>query len=704
MDETTALLIAVDAAQRSLGRLVAEPERDDVARQLGEFLRQAWQQRTVTAQLMALLDRHEELRRFVQAKARQLPQKQQQQQQQQQQEQEQQHQQPQQQLTPGEGPYEAARLINTLVTEADTDAPLPTDEPLRVSGEYEVLLNVGRYVKGSLLAHKEAIWPDALLPRSGLWLRAALSLDGARAAAVRQFFLPVSGDSFACDCPVGGDHTASCRPCPWARFPLSAPAEPAVLTGELVIYYGAAAVHVQVLSLPVAAVGATGPGPRARGMARLTRTFGDLAKLTGRTASVVVSPHASRVVVNGVGFADAPFVISANAADTSALNARRLLYHSHFEIRGNREYSRYDGNFGKTRQAFEDDLRALAKEGSALYLRLFSSRGDDPTTARRLPALLRQEARLRGRPPVIEVIDEGYDQHAMLWAVTYDLPLGGDPARYRMCSSVAQFGPGGDDAPVPACCPYEDEHATGNVVCPFGFWGLSCLIEQPPDTGRDLEFVVARGDGKLSVRLAADSSLDRRLTARHVDLLRRRLTEPVFGELPVATEDELARALGPPTADIVYLYCHSGYEQRGSGAADRYLNFGDYFIEAQNVNLWGLTVWPDPHWPLRHPLVVLNGCHTTESTSGTLNSFVTAFTRWAGASGVLGTEVTLEQGLAAWAAEEFLTAMAAGDTVGDALRRTRWTMLRRGNVMGFAYTAYCLANLALRAQSRRGIE
>jgi hypothetical protein len=697
------LLAAVDAARWSLHRLVGLTAFGDVHRQLVDVLRRAKRREDVTAELMALLDRHDELRRFVRAETRYLAEARIQHEwllhearrtgQMQQQD----GQQPQQrQATPGEGPYEAARLVNTLVAAAGTDTPIPTGRPLTVSGEYDLLLNIGRYAKGSLLAHKDAIWPEDMLPYAGRWLRAVLSLDGERAPAVRAFYLPPDGDSFACDCHFGGEHLAGCRPRRWARFPLPVPAEPATLGVELVIYHEVAAVHVQILTLPVAVVGAEGSGPRARSTMRLTRTFGDLAKLSGRTASVVISPNASRIVVNGLGFADSPFAISANAADTSALNARQMLYRSHFEVRNGREYSRYDDNFSKAMPAFEADLRALAKEGSALYLRLFASRGEDVAVARTLPALLRQEARLRGRPPVLEVVDARGDEHSMLWALAYDLPLGGDPARYRMCRSVAQFGPGGDGESVPAYCPYEDEHPKGNVVCPFGFWGLSCLIEQPPDTGRNLESVVTSDGNELSVRLAADSSLDRGIAARHVAQLRQRLTEPVFGQLPVTTEDELATALGPATVDVLYLYCHSGYEQRGAGAADRYLTFGDYYVEAQNVNLWAMTVWPDPHWPQRHPLVVLNGCHTTESTSGTLNNFVTAFTRWAGASGVLGTEITLEQGLAGWASEEFLTAMASGATVGDALRRARWTMFRRGNVMGFAYTPYCLANLALR--------
>jgi hypothetical protein len=94
--------------------------------------------------------------------------------------------------------------------------------------------------------------------------------------------------------------------------------------------------------------------------------------------------------------------------------------------------------------------------------------------------------------------------------------------------------------------------------------------------------------------------------------------------------------------------------------------------------------------------VILNGCHTTEATSGTLNTFVSAFADHAAASGVVGTEIIMEQGLAGWAMELMLAALARGATVGNAIREVRWAMLRRGNIMGFAYTPYCLADLALR--------
>jgi hypothetical protein len=200
----------------------------------------------------------------------------------------------------------------------------------------------------------------------------------------------------------------------------------------------------------------------------------------------------------------------------------------------------------------------------------------------------------------------------------------------------------------------------------------------------------------VAVLAAVGKSLKAQLTERHLHRLRDELHDRVI-QPPLLTEEELVAALGPEVMDIVYFYCHCGYEKRSDkAAADRYLELGGYAIEPLDVNMWARTTWPYPHWPRRRPLVVLNGCHTTERSSGTLNSFVPAFAQWGGASGVVGTEITLEQGVASWAMEEVLVRLVQGQSIGAALRQTRWAMLSRGNLMGLAYTPYCLANLVLR--------
>jgi len=64
---------------------------------------------------------------------------------------------------------------------------------------------------------------------------------------------------------------------------------------------------------------------------------------------------------------------------------------------------------------------------------------------------------------------------------------------------------------------------------------------------------------------------------------------------------------------------------------------------------------------------------------------------------VIGTEITIEQGLGGWAMELFLSALR-DQPVGAAIRSMRWAMLARGNLIGLAYTPYCLAGLAINPQ------
>ena len=204
-----------------------------------------------------------------------------------------------------------------------------------------------------------------------------------------------------------------------------------------------------------------------------------------------------------------------------------------------------------------------------------------------------------------------------------------------------------------------------------------------------------------SFLLAVGPDLNEKLSSEHINELERQVTV-TWNRPPIRVTEELQQELGRESMDVVYLYCHCDYQQDAPGVALKpCLRFdGTLPITPADISAWATSaVWPDPHWPDRHPLVVINGCRTTELQSGSLADFVKAFTNRAGAAGVIGTEITIDQGVAGWAMQLFLTAIAKGATVGMALRETRWTMLRRGNVMGFAYTPYCLAGLTLRKSS-----
>jgi hypothetical protein len=588
-------------------------------------------------------------------------------------------------------PLPEERSVNTLIVRPGTSLAVDPAVPLDPGSGYEVLVNIDTHRPASLLPEPEARWPSEPLPDGDLVLRAALSMDGDPEPRVVRFTLPSHRPSFACDCPESG-HTRDCVRQPWVRFPITTPVEPTVWTGELVIYYGIVAVHAQQLFLPVGAVATD--GMHARLVYRLTRSFADLGPLAERAASVLVTDGGSRALVNGVRFADNPAWISANAADNAVRAARQLLYDLH--IAGGR--STLDADYGKSAPEFTADLAALARQGAVLFERLFR----DNRVFDTLPELIRHEAAARGRPAVLNVADPTIGdpdrQHPVPWSLIYDLPMPQDPGGgYRVCQSVRRFGPEGTGEPVPPHCP-EPDHA-GSVLCPFGFWGLSTVVEQPASTD-SLVWHVFSGAVPTRVELATDPRLDGLLTDRHLAVLDSALPPGTVHRSIIETPRDLAAVLAPETMDIAYLYCHGGYHKLADNALPSpVLRFGASMLDPVTVANWRRDgAWPRPHWPSRKPLIVLNGCHTAELTTATLSSFVDAFANRAGAAGVIGTEITIEQGMAGWAVEQLLLLLVDGASAGQALRALRWQMINRGNVLGLAYTLYCVAGLRLRPQ------
>jgi hypothetical protein len=78
-------------------------------------------------------------------------------------------------------------------------------------------------------------------------------------------------------------------------------------------------------------------------------------------------------------------------------------------------------------------------------------------------------------------------------------------------------------------------------------------------------------------------------------------------------------------------------------------------------------------------------------------NFVDTFSASLRAAGVIGTEITLHQLIANEVAELFLDAFQRGKPVGQALQEARTGLLRKGNLLGLVYTAYCSAELKFSA-------
>lgn len=571
-------------------------------------------------------------------------------------------------------------VVNTFVAAVGDDIPV-LDEPLALGTDYEVLCNLGQADPRSLLGGEGANFPLDLLPHLDVELLVVLMMDGQMIAHEP---LSLSADRPDTD---------------WVRLRLPRRTSPCVSHGHLAIYFEYAAIHVQALTLPFG--GPRGEsGPSSGRLFSISRSLSDLRKVSDRSGSLMLA--GSSVVVNGLDFAPMAFSAEPSKIDTAIAQARYQLYRIHFRTvtEGEKrvEHTRYStrGTLNaKSAQEFDMDLRRLAGQGFLLYDTLFHQN----SVARGMRDMLRREAQAYGRAPMLQVVELPGQLRSAPWALVYDLPMGGDPADYVPCRSVAEFGPGGDGRLPPPVCPYEDDHRNdsrwrSNQLCPWGFWGLSSVIEQPPHVDRDLEACVWSRPGRPDVLMVADPALDQAVSTAHASELGARLG--VLHRPVVAGKHGLRDELARESMDVVYVYCHLSYRETSpSTAAFSAMRLGVESVAPTDIVAWSASDWPEPHWPARHPLVIINGCHSVEFSSGTLGNFVDAFANRAGASGVLGTEISIDQRVGAWAMELFLTELKTR-SVGDALRSTRWQMLSRGNLMGLAYTPYCLASLRLR--------
>ncbi|GLY51028.1 hypothetical protein [Lentzea sp. NBRC 102530] len=447
-----------------------------------------------------------------------------------------------------------------------------------------------------------------------LKLRAVLSMSG-RQVVSEVFMLPAEG------------------PSAWVNFEVKTPYASVPWSGELVIYFGVVPVHVQQVVLPV------GSGePRTSARLRLSRTFADLP--ASRAVSVLEVGERA-LVASG----DVPSWVSTAGV---AMGLPAL--------------SGLDPWYGKDFPAYCTDLAFLARQGAEVYAQLFAESGGrhsaqagDSNPA----AALRHAARVTGRPAGVTIAS--VSPGVVRWPLVYDLPFTDGP--HRLCASVGQFGPFGAGGPIPAHCPVHDH--SGNVLCPFGFWGLSSVLEHPVGP---LVHRISPRPWPFEVSMAVDAGMDRGLTERHVTELMSQIP-PHSVTSAYVTPPELGRVLAGETMDAVHLHFREG------------------FLDAEEIARWDSAgVWPQPHWPVRKPLVV-----GTSPMVGLVRSFVEH-----GASAVVCPDEAVPQDMAGWVTGMLLARVGSGMGAGEALRQVRWEMLSRGNVLGLAYALHGSADLRAR--------
>jgi hypothetical protein len=238
------------------------------------------------------------------------------------------------------------------------------------------------------------------------------------------------------------------------------------------------------------------------------------------------------------------------------------------------------------------------------------------------------------------------------------------------------------------------------IICPSGFWGYRHDLGFPltmEGANAEVPPVINVADG---LRFTAAVSMDPDFVKRdpHLDKLKV-LRQHLTFERNNNYRDAL-KSLKAASPHLLYFYCHGG------AIAESHLPF----LELGEINK------PDRIGPEEllaeglslkdsHPLVFINGCHTTALDPEITLDFVSYFIQQAGASGVIGTEITIFEELAVMFAEQFMarflgTLSQDGVSLGRAVRVARLELLRRGNPLGLVYIPFAMAGVRLQ-QARK---
>lgn len=371
---------------------------------------------------------------------------------------------------------------------------------------------------------------------------------------------------------------------------------------------------------------------------------------------------------------------------------------------------------GKSRDQFKLDLFRLADFGRQLYWAAFGKveAEDDDTSSQEWKKELKralaqpsviQAARTKGVPP----------EYVFPWALIYEHNLEVDTSGWRYCKVIdeewseegVRAGHAGGQCPH-NLTPADHE----NVLCPYGFWGLRHIIEQPithvrkkngqyqPFDTND-EIRTPQSAISVAVALTSDTALPASLLKSHLTSLqgntRIQLIPP-----GVADDRKKVRSI-LPDSQLVYFLCHGDFD---TSRKEPYIGIGLrdnnilHRVYPQDLNEWADSQTPPnlSTWTKQRPLVFINGCHTCDLEPGQILNFVTTLADIR-ASGVVGTEVSVLLQVAVKVAEMIINKLTETKpdgkpfSVGEAIHHMRWELLNKGSLLGLAYTSYCLSSL-----------
>jgi hypothetical protein len=578
---------------------------------------------------------------------------------------------------------------------------VPRTRSLVSAQRYLVRVNIAELRQDSLITNAPP-FPSDLLPQSaiGHWLEVVVSSDDLEVQPQKHsLFLPTHGPSWHCACEPGGAH--HCLEKERAEFLLVAvsslaPCEDALLRVGVYFRYNL----VQSIAIRTRVMKTAEEGRPASAVSEytLSRGFTRLEALEPVALNILTNAAADgrthRLVFNGEPQSAVSVTIGDSQISNAIKDARASLRDLQIAALGGgwgtkvQYRAKYDPSNRKTEAEFVEDLRALAVFGRRLWQLLFAQHEKERK-------LLREH--LRGVSRTIQVSRIQGSSFVFPWSLVYDIPIEtGTPEKLTPCNVVASLPELSVETSV---CPHDAEHDE-NTLCPFGFWGLRHVIEQPPSTGNDdLTTQISVAESRHMI-LGSSGDL-RTESIAHGQVIN--ANSPRLKLVDCATRSTLKAALTGQDVELIYFYCHGRYiVVPGMQDQEPYLEIGDgERVTPADITTWYEVTFPDGRAGHTQPLVFMNGCHTTEISPESLTNFVDAFVG-AVASGVIGTEISMFEPIAREAGEQFWQRFLASepqDTVGTAMRKMKLALLKKRNLMGLAYTAFCSSTLKIEKET-----